>query len=37
MFKRLFPQEIVDIIVDTTNSYAENARIYTKKFNDIRK
>jgi hypothetical protein len=36
-FKRLFPQEIVDIIVNATNSYTENTRICAKEFNDIRK
>lgn len=32
IFKRLFPQAVVDIIVDATNSYAENAREAAEEF-----
>jgi len=31
-FKKLFPQAVVDIIVDATNSYAENAREIAEEF-----
>jgi Transposase IS4 len=31
-FKKLFPQAVVDIIVDTTNSYAENACKIAEEF-----
>jgi len=36
IFKRLFPQAVVDIIVDATNSYAENARETAEKFSHAR-
>jgi len=35
-FKKLFSQVVVDIIVNATNSYAENARETTEKFSEIR-
>jgi Transposase IS4 len=35
-FKKLFPQAVVDIIVDATNSYAENAREITEEFLVVR-
>ena len=36
IFKKLFPQAVVDIIVEATNSYAENARENAKKLNYTR-
>jgi len=32
IFKKLFPQAVIDIIVDATNSYAENARETAEEF-----
>jgi hypothetical protein len=32
MFKKLFPQAVVNIIVDATNSYAENTREIAEEF-----